>query len=161
MNNPNNYPLTHGWSEAAGNNSLCLRIQHSLNSVVVWRNGKSIRLMNTWITHRRGFEPPWCQICVTLLVPLSKVLHSNCSVVRSSHKAVSPVYMYLNINTSVHVKNVTGYSKRAGDHPRTVDCTSKLHSSTLGSRVWGKGDCGPFESPLCRSTYTYIHTTGI
>ena len=30
-----------------------------------------------------------------------------------------------------------------------VDCT-KLHSS-LGSRVWGKGDCGPFESPLHRS----------
>ena len=23
----------------------------------------------------------------------------------------------------------------------------KLHSSTLASRVWGKGDCGPFESP--------------
>ena len=30
------------------------------------------------------------------------------------------------------LKNVTGYSKRAGDHPGTVDCTSKLHSSTLG-----------------------------
>ena len=50
------------------------------------------------------------------------------------------------------LKNITGYSKRAGDHPGTVDCTSKIHSSTLGSRVWGKGDCGPFESPLRRST---------
>ena len=49
------------------------------------------------------------------------------------------------------LKNVAGYSKRAGDHPGTVDCTSKLHSSTLGSRVWGKGDYGPFESPLRRS----------
>ena len=45
------------------------------------------------------------------------------------------------------LKNVTGYSKRAGDHPGTVDCTSKIHSSTLGSIVWDKGDCGPFESP--------------
>ena len=49
------------------------------------------------------------------------------------------------------LKNVIGYLKRAGDHPSTVDCTSKLHSSTLGSKVWGKGDCGPFESPLRRS----------
>ena len=46
------------------------------------------------------------------------------------------------------LKNVTGYTKRAGDHPGTVDCTSKLHSSTLGSRVWGKGNCGLSESPL-------------
>ena len=60
--------------------------------------------------------------------------------------------MYLNINTSVHVKEHHSYSKRAEDHPGTVDCTSKLHSSTLGSRVWGKGDCGPFESPLRRSS---------
>ena len=69
------------------------------------------------------------------------------SVVQRSRKAVGPVYMYVNINTSVHIKNVTGYLKRAGDHPGTVDCTSKLHSSTLGSRIWGKGDCCPFESP--------------
>ena len=25
-------------------------------------------------------------------------------------------------------------------------------SHALGSRVWGKGDCGPFESPLRRSS---------
>ena len=60
--------------------------------------------MNTWMTPRRGFKPPWCQISATLFVPLSKALYSNCSVVRRSHKAVSLVYMYLNINTSVHVK---------------------------------------------------------
>ena len=87
--------------------------------------------MNTWMTPRRGFEPLWCQISASLLVPLSKVLYSNCSVIRRSCKAIGPVYMYLNINTST-LKNVTGYSKRAGDHPGTVDCTSKLHSSTLG-----------------------------
>ena len=41
------------------------------------------------------------------------------------------------INTVYTLKNVTGYSKRAGDHPGTVDCASKTHSSTLhvGSRV--------------------------
>ena len=50
------------------------------------------------------------------------------------------------------LKNITSYSKRAGYYLGTVDCTSKIHSSTLGSRVWGKGDCGPFESPLRRST---------
>ena len=30
------------------------------------------------------------------------------------------------------LKNITGYSKRAGEHPGTVDCTSKIHSSALG-----------------------------
>ena len=30
------------------------------------------------------------------------------------------------------LKNVTGYSKRAGDHPGNVDCSSKLYSSTTG-----------------------------
>ena len=30
------------------------------------------------------------------------------------------------------LQNVTGYSKRARDHPGSFDCTSKLHSSTLG-----------------------------
>ena len=85
-------------------------------------------------------------------MPLGKALYSDCSVVRRSCKAKGPVYMYLNINRQAcTIKNITGYSKRAGDHPSTVDCTSKLHSSTLGSRVWGKGDCGPFEFPLRRS----------
>ena len=66
--------------------------------------------------------------------------------------------MYLNINTSVHIKechrvtNVSGFSKRAGDHPGTLDGTSKLHSSCLGSRVWGKGDCDLLESTVHRST---------
>ena len=62
-----------------------------------------------------------------------------------------PKFGYICIYTLVQVctlKNITGCSKRAGDHPGTVDCTSKIHSSTLGSRIWGKGDCGPFESPL-------------
>ena len=56
---------------------------------------------------RPGFvqsSPTGAKIFVTLLVPLSKALYSNCSVVRRSRKAVGPVYMYLNINTSVHVK---------------------------------------------------------
>ena len=55
-----------------------------------------------------------------------------------------------NINAVCTLKNVTGYSekkKNAGDHSGTVDCTSKIHSSTLGSRVWSKGDCGPFQPP--------------
>ena len=62
--------------------------------------------MNTWMTPQCGFESPWCQISATLLVPLSKALYSNCSMVRRSRKAVSPVYMYLNIrlNISLHVK---------------------------------------------------------
>ena len=103
---------------------------HSKGSVAQWVKHQT---MNTWMTSRRGFEPPWCQISATLLVPLSKALYSNCSVVRRSSKAVGPVFMYLNINTSVDDKNVTGYSKTAGDHPSPVDCTpSKLHSSTLG-----------------------------
>ena len=55
-------------------------------------------------------SPAWVQatvvpkICVRLLVPLSKALYSTCSVIRRSHKAVVPMYMYLNIDTSVHVK---------------------------------------------------------
>ena len=53
------------------------------------------------------------------------------------------------INAVCTLKKVTGYSKRAGEHPGTVDCTSKTHSCTLGSRVLGEGDCGLFESPYC------------
>ena len=52
-------------------------------------------------TPQRGFEPLWCQISTTLLVPLSKALYSNCSMVQRSRKAVGPMYMYLN---SMHVK---------------------------------------------------------
>ena len=51
-----------------------------------------------WV--RARLVPQMCE----LLVPLSKALYSNCSVVQRSRKAVGPVYMYLNINTSVHVK---------------------------------------------------------
>ena len=117
--------------------------------------------MTQWIEHQTSntsWLPAWvrvptgAKIFVTLLVPLGKALYSDCSVFQRSRKANSPVYMYLNINRQAcTIKNITDYSKRAGDHPGTVDCTSKLHSSTLGSRVWGKDDCGPFESPLRRS----------
>ena len=51
-----------------------------------------------------GSSPTGATNLCELLVPLSKALYSNCSVVRRSRKAVGPVYMYLNINTSVHVK---------------------------------------------------------
>ena len=51
-----------------------------------------------------GSSPTGAKIFVSLLVPLGKALYSNCSVVWRSRKAVGPVYMYLNINTSVHVK---------------------------------------------------------
>ena len=51
-----------------------------------------------------GSSPNGAKLFVSLLVPLGKALYSNCSVVRRSRKAVGPVYMYLNINTSVHVK---------------------------------------------------------
>ena len=60
--------------------------------------------LNTWMTPGVGSSPTGAKIFVTLLVPLGKALYSNCSVVRRSRKAVGPVYMYLNINTSVHVK---------------------------------------------------------
>ena len=99
---------------------------------------------------RRGFESNWCQnLCDASCAP-GQGTNSNCSVVRRSRKAVGPVYMYLNINTSVHDKE----RHRLFEKSRAArgSCTSKIHSSTLlGSRVWGKGDCGPFESPLRRS----------
>ena len=60
--------------------------------------------LNTLMTPGVGSSPTGAKIFVTLLVPLGKALYSNCSVVRRSRKAVGPVYMYLNINTSVHVK---------------------------------------------------------
>ena len=54
---------------------------------------------------RRGFESNWCQnLCDASCTPGQGTLLYNCSVVRRSRKAVGPVYMYLNINTSVHVK---------------------------------------------------------
>ena len=49
------------------------------------------------------------------------------------------------------LKYVTGYSKRAGDHPGTVDCTSKLHSSTL-EKV-------QLVCTQCRNTHTYEFST--
>ena len=51
-----------------------------------------------------GSSPTDATNLCELHVPLSKALYSNCSVVRRSRKAVGPVYMYLNINTSMHVK---------------------------------------------------------
>ena len=51
-----------------------------------------------------GSSPTGAKNLCELLVPLSKALYSNCFVVRRSRKAVGPVYMYLNINTSVHDK---------------------------------------------------------
>ena len=58
--------------------------------------------------------------------------------------------MYLNFNTRVDVKERHRLFEKSRDHPGTVDCTSKLHSRTLGPRVWGKGDCGTFKSPSSR-----------
>ena len=71
-----------------------------------------------------GSSPTGAKIFVMLLVPLGKALHSNCSVVRRSRKAVGPVYMYLNINASVHVKGRHRLFEKSRDHPGTVDCTS-------------------------------------
>ena len=48
----------------------------------------------------------------------------------------SHVHVFLTFIQCAHyLKNITGYSKRAGDHPGTVDYASKTHSSTLDSRV--------------------------
>ena len=70
-------------------------------SVAQWIEHQTL---NTWMTPGVGSSPTGAKIFVSLLVPLGKALYSNCSVVRRSRKAVGPVYMYLNINTSVHVK---------------------------------------------------------
>ena len=72
-----------------------------MGSVAEWIEHQT---MNTWMTPQCGFKPPWCKISATLLMPLNKALYSNCSVVQRSRKAVGPVYMNLNINTSMHVK---------------------------------------------------------
>ena len=63
-----------------------------------------------------------------------------------------PCTCFTDLNAVCTLKNVTGYSKRAGNHPSTLACTSKyIRSSTLGSRVWGKGNCDPFESNAVNS----------
>ena len=62
------------------------------------------RNKHDFMTPSVGWSPTGAKIFVTLFVTLGKALYSNCSVVQRSRKAVSPVYMYLNINTSVHVK---------------------------------------------------------
>ena len=72
---------------------------------------------------------------VWLFMFLSKTLNSICLVLRRALQAVGPVYMISDIDTVCTLKNITGYSKRAGDQPGTVDCASKTHSSILGSRV--------------------------
>ena len=51
------------------------------------------------------------------------------------------------------LKNVTGYSRRAGNHPGTVDHTLAKYTHGLlqvPENGWGKGDL--FESPLRTST---------
>ena len=69
-----------------------------------WRSGWSIRLwIHEWLPGVGSSQTGAKNLC-ELPVPLSKALYSNCSVVRRLRKAVGPVYMYLNINTSVHVK---------------------------------------------------------
>ena len=124
----------------------------------MWRNGLSIRLwIHEWLSGmgsgHHGAKFLWRFLCPTpiecaaimttmarfmYLCPWARVkaLYSNCYMVQRSRKTVGSVYMYSNSrpNTSVHVKEFTGYWKRAGDHPGTVDCTSELHTSTLGFR---------------------------
>ena len=88
---------------------------------------KQIYMAFIWVSGLKLMVPRWLQLCYFAEGPLSKIAQlpspwaHSFNQSRASH---GRIYLY------------------------TVDCTSKLHSSTLGSRVWGKGDCGPFES-LC------------
>ena len=74
------------------------------------REGSVAQTLNTWMTPGVGSSPTaksWCHdLWDTSCAPgsLGKALYSNCSLVWRSRKAVGPVYMYLNINTSVHDK---------------------------------------------------------
>ena len=76
-------------------------------------------------THYMNDSPAWCQNLCDTSVPLSKALYSNCSVVLRSHKAVGPVYMYSNINTSLHIKEWHRLLKKSRDHPSTVAVLQK------------------------------------
>ena len=101
----------HNKSLVFTNFNIYLKVAHSLacglmmpsyeGSVAQWIEHQTL---NTWKTPGVGSSPTGAKIFVTLLVPLGKALYSNCSVVRRSRKAVGPVYMYLNINTTVHDK---------------------------------------------------------
>ena len=124
-----------------------------LGGVCAARRKPSIKSIRLWIHEwlpGMGSSHLGAKICVTHLMPLSKVLYSNCSVVRRSRKAVSPVYMYLNINTSVHVKEHHRlFEKSRGSSRNCWYFKTALIYSRF--RVWSKGNCGPFESPLRRS----------
>ena len=69
-----------------------------------------------------------------LFVPRLKqgTYHFTCLVLRRHFKPSVPCTGISDINAVCTLKNVTGYSKRAGDYPATVDCTSKIQLSTLG-----------------------------
>ena len=75
------------------------------------------------------------QICVSFLCPWARHLTLVVPWFGGHVKPSVPCTCIQIFIQACTLKNVTGYSKRAGDHPGTVDCTSKLHSSTLGSRV--------------------------
>ena len=101
---------------------------------------------------RRGFESNWCQNLSDASCAPGQG-YSNCSMVRRSLKAVGPVYMYLNIDTSVHVKErhrlfvkSRGSSRYCWLYFKTTYTHLPVYSR-FQTRVWGKGDCGPFESP--------------
>ena len=84
----------------------------------------------------------WC-----FLWPWARHFTLNCSMVRRSCKAVRPMYTYLNVNTRVHVKEHQRLFKKSRGSSRYCWLyfeTTFIYS--IGSRVWGKGDCGPLES---------------
>ena len=67
------------------------------------------------------------------LVPLSKVLYSNCAVVRKV--TLSRQSRVLEEKYLMHVKERHRLFEKSRGSSRSDDCTSKIHSSSLGSRV--------------------------
>ena len=110
--------------------------------------------MNTWMTPRCGFEPLWCQISATMLVPLNKAFYSNCSVVWRSCKAVGPMYMYLNSNTSVYVKERHGLFEKSRGSSRY--CSLYFKTTFIYSRTGGKVQ---LVCTQCVNTQTYEFST--
>ena len=85
----------------------------------------------------RGFEPPSYQnFCNTSCTPEQGTLLSLFRVqrfrVHRSSKAVGPVYMYLNINMSMHVVEGHSYSGERGIIPVLLFATFRQADPGMG-----------------------------
>ena len=92
----------------------------------------------------------------SLFAPLSKALHSNCSVVRRSRKAAGPISSISHSLSDVRKRHRLSYgcSKKVGESSLVRIKIPSKYITALGPE-WGKGGCSQIEFPAVIVNATY------